>query len=96
MKNVEIIAMETMFRVEAGELPEGTILNTWKGWERLGYKVKHGETHVAEFKIWMPSAKKKTKEEEEAEQNGEVTNIGRKRFYKKLSYFFTQAQVKPI
>ena len=95
MKNVEIIEMETLIRIQDGELPENTVLNTWNGWKKLGYRVKRGETHVAEFRIWMPS-KKKAKAEETEENGEEVKVIGNRRFYKKLSFFFTQNQVEPI
>lgn len=95
MKNVEIIEMETMLRIQDGELPENTVLNTWNGWKKLGYRVKRGEIHVAEFRIWMPS-KKKAKAEEAEENGEEVKVVGNKRFYKKLSFFFTQNQVEPV
>lgn len=94
MKNVEIIEMETQIRIQDGELPENTILNTWNGWKKLGYRVKRGEIHVAEFRIWMPS-KKKAKAEEAEENGEEVKVVGNRRFYKKLSFFFTQNQVEP-
>lgn len=95
MKNVEIIEMETAMRIQDGELPENTILNTWNGWKKLGYRVKRGEIHVAEFRIWMPS-KKKAKAEENEENGEEVKVVGNRRFYKKLSFFFTQNQVEPV
>lgn len=94
MKNVEIIEMETQIRIQDGELPENTVLNTWNGWKNLGYRVKRGEIHVAEFRIWMPS-KKKAKAEEAEENGEEVKVVGNRRFYKKLSFFFTQNQVEP-
>ena len=97
MKNVEIIEMETLMRIQDGELPEDTILNTWNGWKKLGYAVKKGEVHVAEFRIWMPSKKRaKAEEAEENESGEEVKVVGNRRFYKKLSFFFTQSQVEPM
>lgn len=95
MTNMEIIEMETVLRIQTGELPKDTVLNTYKGWERRGFRVKRGETHVAEFQIWMPS-KKKVKVKETEENNEEVKVVGNRRFYKKLSFFFTQNQVEPI
>lgn len=86
---------------EVVEVPEVETINTYMGWKKLGYKVKKGEEHKAEFKIWVKSKKytKKEKaeaEEEEKEQTEEEKEQKKRGFYKKMAYWFTADQVEPL
>lgn len=35
-----------------------TIVDTYPGWKRLGYQVKHGEKALFKTKIWKPVSRK--------------------------------------
>lgn len=91
MKNAEIILTNVEFLIHEGVITEYNTINTWKGWQKLGYRVKRGEEHVAAFPIWMPKTKKKN-EEEEVEETKADKKKGRG-FYLKTAYWFTDEQV---
>jgi hypothetical protein len=88
MTNFEIIA-------EVAETMEfdydGSNLKTFAEWKKLGYQVKKGETAFLKANIWRKSTKK---EEIKNEETGEVEVVEKGKFYKKLSFFFTEDQVK--
>lgn len=71
---------------EEGSLP----LHTFGEWKRMGYSVKKGETAALKTEIWKKSTKKQTY----TDKDGNEQQIDPKRFYKKLSHFFTAAQVE--
>lgn len=66
-------------------------IHTFDEWKKLGFMVQKGQHAVAKFQIWMPS-KKKVKAVEDEEQK-EAAPRG---FYKKVAFFFTADQVKPL
>ena len=70
-------------------------IHTYQVWKKLGYQVKKGETAIAKFQIWKCVNNKK-QAEEEAENKEEIEQKGRKFFFKKMSAFFTDAQVEKI
>lgn len=111
MTNTEIIFNNRLFLMEQGvikgmpgtsitvkdedgertvEIPEE--IRTFDEWKRLGFIVQKGQHAVAKFQIWMPKKGKKKAEAEEEEQ-GAKAPAG---FYKKLAFFFTADQVRPI
>ena len=65
------------------DMPE--CIHTFQGWKELGYKVKKGEHHVAEFAIWSPSKRKPKDDEDEKPQ---------RRMYLRKAFWFTSAQVE--
>ena len=75
-----------------GELP----LHTFKGWKELGFIVRKGQKAALKCDIWKYSKKTetvpaKTPEGKETEQEIDINH-----YYKKLSHFFTVAQVEPV
>lgn len=88
MKNIEIIALAK----EANNIPEEVEVNTLKGWNRLGKKVKAGEHAVFCERIWKPFI---TKRDEEEEIDGEeVKKVGKTYMRLVKAYFFTEEQVE--
>jgi len=89
-------------RVIKVELDDGTIVNikevqpihTYKAWKQLGYQVKKGEKAITKFAIWQFSTKKKKDEETENEE--EITDALRGKYFMKVSAFFTDEQVEKI
>lgn len=73
------------------QIPEE--IKTFDEWKREGYIVQKGQHAVARFQIWMPKKGKK-KQEQKQEQEQEEEKM--KGFYKKVAFFFTVDQVKPI
>ena len=71
------------------EVPEE--IHTYKAWKKLGFFVKKGEHSVARFPIWQKSSKKAKGDEDE---EGEPDKSGK--YYKKVAFFFTRAQVEEI
>lgn len=71
---------------EDGCLP----LHTFGEWKRMGYSVKKGETAALKAEIWKKSTKKQTY----TDKDGNEQQVDPKRFYKKLSNFFTADQVE--
>lgn len=81
---------------EVIEVPEVETINTFKGWQKLGYKIKKGEKHKAAFKIWVKSKKKKAEQTEEEPETEEEKEQKKRGFYKKMAYWFTADQVEPL
>lgn len=74
------------------QIPEE--IKTFDEWKRGGYIVQKGQHAVARFQIWMPKkGKKKEDKEKDQDQDDEEKMSG---FYKKVAFFFTADQVKPI
>lgn len=87
------------FKDEDGErevmMPEE--IKTFEAWKREGYIVQKGEHAVAKFQIWMPRKNKKAAQAEaDKEEAAEDAEMKAKGFYKKVAFFFTMDQVKPI
>ena len=75
-----------------GELP----LHTFNGWKERGFVVRKGQKAALKCDIWKYSKKTetvpaKTPEGKETEQEIDINH-----YYKKLSHFFTIAQVEPV
>lgn len=70
---------------------DGSNLKTFAEWKKIGYQVKKGEKAFLKANIWQKSTKK---EEIVNEETGEKEIIEKGKFYKKLSHFFTEDQVK--
>lgn len=97
MKNVEIIAMERFQLAEAGVidfLPDGMPepIYTYAAWKELGFQVRKGEEHIAEFAIWK-NDKRQPKVEKDEEGK---TKIHRRKMFLGKAYFFKRSQVDPI
>lgn len=90
-----------LWKDEEGEreiqMPEE--IRTFDDWKRMGYMVQKGQKAIARFQIWMPKKKKKKEKEAEPERNdveAEEKEESAKGFYKKVAFFFSLDQVKPI
>lgn len=93
MTNTQIILYNMAELIAEGIITENNTINTWDGWRRRGYRVKRGEKHIAEFRIWMPKTKKQKQRATTEEQETAEENSG---FYKKMAYWFTDKQVERI
>lgn len=93
MKNAEIILSNMEFLIHDGVIKETNTINTWKGWQKLGFRVKRGEEHIAAFQIWMPKTKKQVEEEETEETKADDKKKKGRGFYLKTAYWFTDEQV---
>lgn len=82
------IEVETEEGVKSMELPEE--IHTYARWKELGYQVRKGEHSNIKFHIWKHAGKKRSDNEESAEE------IKGGRCFMKLSAFFTAAQVEKI
>ena len=111
MTNAEIIFQNRVFLMEQGVIKgiEGQTIKykdedgereilmpeeirTFEDWKKHGYMVQKGQHSVARFQIWMP--KKKNKKQDDPDDDGEKEETAG--FYKKVAFFFTADQVKPI
>lgn len=75
---------------EEVEIKEIEPIHTYKGWEKLGYKVKKGEHSKIKFPIWFWKKGKK-KETEDGEEEVTKGNC-----YMKNAAWFTVAQVEKV
>lgn len=90
MTNAEIIATNVAFLIADGIIREDEEINYIVGWNKKGYKVKQGATHIAKFRIWMPKTKKELEEEKE-KNDGKIVN----RFKFVNTCWFSSSQVEP-
>lgn len=79
--------------MKAGTLP----LHTFPEWKRLGYSVKKGEKAAVAVHLWKYTTKPSKAAIEKAEKAGKDVDAleADPHYYKKLSYLFTDKQVKP-
>ena len=97
MKNIEIKAMNIVLLIENGTIRPDQDINTFIGWQKMGYKIKKGAEHVAEFPIWVKNPKKEeTQEEETEEQKKETPKKKHRDFILQTAYWFTNDHVEPI
>lgn len=93
--NAEIILTGML---EAGLDPETVVVNTYAGWNRLGYQVKKGETAVFKTRIWKPSKFKKddsaTTQNTDGTQNTDDDTNNRTNLILVPAAFFTHKQVE--
>ena len=75
---------------EEVEIKEIEPIHTYKGWEKLGFKVKKGEHSKIKFPIWFW---KKGKKKETEDGDEEVTKGN---CYMKTASWFTVAQVEKM
>ena len=75
---------------EEVEIKEIEPIHTYKGWEKLGFKVKKGEHSKIKFPIWFW---KKGKKKETEDGDEEVTKGS---CYMKNAAWFTIAQVEKV
>lgn len=87
MTNMEIIMTNMLLN---NLNPEEVEVDTYAGWKRRGFKVKHGEHAVFKTKIWKPSkySKKEIAEDETQEGNKKLILVN--------SSFFTDKQVERV
>ena len=90
MTNAEIIATNLAILIANGDIEEGETINYVRKWNKLGYTVRVGETHIAKFPIWMPKSKKEIEKEME-ENDGKAVN----RFKWVNTCWFSSKQVEP-
>lgn len=91
MTNQEIILGNMAMLIADGIISENDTINYIKGWNKIGYKVKRGETHIAKFPIWMPKTRKEIEKEQE-ENEGKSVN----RFKWVNTCWFSSKQVEPM
>lgn len=91
MTNQEIILGNMAILIADGIISENDTINYIKGWNKIGYKVKLGEKHIAKFPIWMPKSKKEIEKEQE-ENEGKSVN----RFKWVNTCWFSSKQVEPM
>lgn len=89
MTNEEIIVGNMFDLMQKGIIKEDNTINTVIRWNKMGYKIKKGEKHIAEFAIWSKN-KKKIEELEEEEQKKY------RPFILTTAYWFTNEQVEPM
>ena len=70
---------------EESEVDMPECIHTFQGWRELGYKVKRGEHHIAEFAIWSPVKQKKQDDDEDKPKQ---------RMYLRRAFWFTMSQVE--
>lgn len=111
MTNAEIILKNSVFLMEEGLLkPTDEIItihdedgssrqvrkpepiHTFQSWKRLGFQVQKGEHAIAKFPIWKYRVAGRQEDEQEEDQ----PKVGKGRCFKKVAFFFTAEQVKPI
>lgn len=97
MKNVEIVFLERMQLAEAGIiefLPDGMPepIYTYAAWKNLGFQVRKGEEHIAEFAIWKNDNRQPKPEKDEEGK----TKVRRRKMFLGKAYFFKRSQVDPI
>jgi hypothetical protein len=69
-------------------IPFDLVINTFAGWQYLGYRIKKGEKALFSTKIWKPCKKKCTNE------NGET--ITTKKLLLVNAAFFSVKQVEKV
>lgn len=95
MTNKEIIAENMMLLIANGVINENNSINYVLGWNRLGFKIKKGETAVTKFPIWKPKPKAEIEaEREEAERDGK--EFVYRPFKLVPTSWFTNDQVEPL
>lgn len=94
MKNIEIKAMNMVLLIENGTIQPDQDINTFMGWQKLGYKIKKDAKHVAEFPIWVKNPKKEETQEEETQE--EKPKKKHRDFVLQTAYWFTNDQVEPL